>query len=211
MHARRTSTSILLGLLVSAMTASQASAQEPGPRATQPAGGTHEPSRVPSAEPPPPPPREESTAAPGLVATSVEHERYGVDIILVDAAVLVTSIALESPTVALAGYGLGGPAVHLMHGNRGGAIYSLATRGLLPAAAFLVGGTIAHSNCLADASCGMGGAYIGGLLGIGAAIVIDWTVLAKKPARPPRAAGLTVAPSLMIDEEQISFSLAGAF
>lgn len=214
MQARLTSASTLLALLFSIMVASQASAGEPGPRARsmQPGGGIREPTRVPYAEPSPP--REESTAPPSMVAPTVEYDRYGLEIMLADAAVLVTSLAFENPRIAIVGYGLNGPAMHMMHGNGPGALYSLGIRGLLPVGAFFIGGEmsggLSDTSC-GDEPCGFYGAFIGGLIGLSTALVLDWTVLAKKPVRTPRAAGLTVAPNLAIDQDHVSFGLAGAF
>lgn len=146
-----------------------------------------------------------------MVDAAVEYERYGLTLLLVDAAVLVTSIVAQEPGATIVGYELSGPLVHVMHGNSKGSLHSLAIRNLLPAGAFLIGNAIDDSGCSEEACFFPYGAFLGGMLGAGAALVLDWAVLAKKPVQTPRAADQTVAPTLALDRDRIVFNLAGTF
>jgi hypothetical protein len=78
--------------------------------------------------------------------------------------------------LSLGGYLLGGPSVHFAHENPGRAFGSLALRGGLPLAFGAVG--VQLESCQdGEFLCGVGGAVLGGLLGIVSAIAIDASLL----------------------------------
>ena len=76
--------------------------------------------------------------------------------------------------VAVGGYLLGAPVVHLAHGRPGMAAASLGLRVVMPLAGALVGAGL--ERCRGDL-CGLGGALVGGALGVISATVIDAAAL----------------------------------
>ncbi len=137
-------------------------------------------------------------------------KRYGSTIALADAAsvaaivvgtILIVSAAFsdydcdydcddDSGSVGLgvvlmiggsAGYVFGGPLIHNYHGNGSASGKSIALRLGLPLAGALAGAALSAG----DESCYDCDDYSGGLsaLGVISAMVIDWTVLAKKQVR----------------------------
>lgn len=83
----------------------------------------------------------------------------------------------------VAGYVLGAPIVHLAHGNGGRAAASLGLRVGVPALGALIGFAIAESD--SDSECGNLGCVLNGVamgaggavVGMAAAVLIDWVVL----------------------------------
>jgi hypothetical protein len=103
---------------------------------------------------------------------------YGTHVFLTDLAswaVLGASADSELGEVAVAGMFLGGPIVHLAHGNNSGAVYSLLARTGLP----FGGALLFSSGCDDDYDC-FGGIIAGAMLGYAGALAIDWFHLAKK-------------------------------
>jgi hypothetical protein len=100
----------------------------------------------------------------------------------------------------------GGPIVHYAYSNRRGSWWSLGARTTLP----VVGGMAAVlvDDCTSDLSeCDPSVIFGGALVGLGAAMVLDWTVLAKKP----RDSGPPVLPIARAREGGFELGLAGAF
>jgi hypothetical protein len=139
--------------------------------------------------------------------------RYGFEVAAVDLASLVAGGGLSGldgrlgGTVFLGGYLLGGPAVHMHHGNWGRAGVSLALRAGLP---------IATAAGFYQLDCGssdcetwlpiFGGLLVGGLT----ASLIDWIVIAKDvpEARPERR----LTPSVSVGRDgNVSLGIAGSF
>src|SRR5688500_9571273 len=155
-------------------------------------------------------------AAPALAAETPAPivKRYGTHVLLADAAWIGATWLLASSeggsedgaSLVALGYYIGGPAVHLAHGNSTGALKSLGARTLLPVAGGVVGG-LAMSNADDDPE-GMGAFYglmLGAAVGAGTAMVLDWTIFPKKEIAPSRLsfAG-RLRPNLELGRERVS-------
>lgn len=95
---------------------------------------------------------------------------------------------------ALGTYLFGGPATHFAHGNPGRGVGSLALRAGLPFAFGAIGAN--SEDCSeSDDFCGLGGAVLGGLLGIATAITVDAAVLGHEevPIEPEGVTNLGVS------------------
>ncbi|HSO40490.1 MAG TPA: hypothetical protein VLT33_48520 [Labilithrix sp.] len=123
-------------------------------------------------------------AAPSVVRTHTHW--YGWQTLLVDGASLLVlpAVAMTSDSaggglllVAGGGYLLGGPIVHLAHGEVARAFASLGLRAGLPLVGGFVGVAAAKENCRGEL-CGLGGAFVGAALGMVAATIIDPAALA---------------------------------
>ncbi|HET6611088.1 MAG TPA: hypothetical protein VFG83_03830 [Kofleriaceae bacterium] len=116
-------------------------------------------------------------------ALPTHTERYGWSVIMVDAAALGMGIgstranAAAMSSAALALFVLGGPAVHIMHDNGGGAIVSLALRVSIPMAGAFVGPAL--SGCGDDGWCQLGGMVMGLAAGAATASILDATLVAR--------------------------------
>ncbi len=140
---------------------------------------------------PPPPPAIVMMPAPTYRAPArTEHTWYGWQTLIVDAAVLVTSLALApvgdgeaSAATFLIGYPLGGPIVHWANGEVGRGFGSLGLRVGAPLVLGIAGAGLgfAVGDC-GNAGCNgpIVGAATGVVAGYVAAIVIDSAVLARK-------------------------------
>jgi hypothetical protein len=148
--------------------------------------------------------------------------RYGWQILVTDLGVITASAVLGSASedtgsgMFAAGYFLGGPAVHIAHGNPGRALGSAIVRISLPVLGALAGVSTANCYSSDDWFCGVGHAAYGGLIGMAAAVAIDAGLLAREeravstqPARAPR--GLRAAPDLRLSEGALSVGLRGTF
>lgn len=143
-------------------------------------------------------------------------ERYGLTIAAVDLGSLAGGIA--HPGISLSGYVLGGPLVHLSMGDSTKAMASLGMRLALPIAGGFIGGNLQDCSD-GDSLCGVAGVILGGLMGIGTALVVDWFVLAKKtvyvdePMRPGiRLGSAHILPDLMISANgDTSLGVRGMF
>jgi hypothetical protein len=129
-----------------------------------------------------------------LEATAPTHW-YGWQILLADASAvslaLLAGVAAELDHTgddtagvpfglgALATYLLGGPVIHVAHDRVGAGLGSLGLRLGLPLVGFGVGAAAAQ-GC-DGFLCEAGGAALGGLVGIGAAIAIDAATLPYEP------------------------------
>ncbi len=103
---------------------------------------------------------------------------YGTHVFLADLAswaVLGAGAESDIGAIGAAGVFLGGPIVHIAHGNNSGAIYSLLARTGLP----FGGALLFSSGCDDDYDC-FGGVIAGAMLGYAGALAIDWFHLAKK-------------------------------
>jgi hypothetical protein len=105
----------------------------------------------------------------------------------------------RGPLPAVLGYGalgtylLGAPVTHFAHDNPGRGLGSLALRAGLPFAFGAIGAT--SEDCSGDDFCGLGGAVLGGLLGIATAITVDAAVLGYEevPIEPEGVTNLGVS------------------
>ena len=146
-------------------------------------------------------------------ARAAEGESYGNQTVLADvtSGLLFCGAGLASNSnkdglsagfvvAGVATYLAGGPVVHLLHGNRGGAVRSGIVRVLLPVVATFVGAGIGglvggiDNGRYSDGTSKTGDqAATGGVIGFGAgvlaAIVVDAAAFAHEPApEPPKVA-----------------------
>jgi len=166
-----------------------------------------------------------STIAPDTEPPATRIERYGTQVALADAAWLAGTLVLakveDSSTLAGVTFELGavfaGPIVHVIHGNRSGAMKSLGTRVLLPAAGFLVGWQLDASersptedeNDLLPE--GFDGGVLGLMAGLAGALIIDWTVFAKHEVPADRSFATGLRPGVKISRDGLAVSLGGSF
>jgi hypothetical protein len=130
-----------------------------------------------------------SSVQPETVIVERKVERYGLQIVLADVLWVAATSAIGEVTEdgggegALSVLGLGfyatGPAVHLAHGNKSGALKSLGARALLPVGGALVGMALAGEDDDFDALGGM-------LLGFTAGAAEGSPARRQDPARRTR-------------------------
>lgn len=113
-------------------------------------------------------------AQPALTAPSAPpittSEWYGWQVLAADGAALGIGIATEQPEIALGWVGTGA-AVHAYHHHYGRAVLSVGMRIGLPILGMALGESSAK-GCTGD-FCDLGAVLAGGLVGMGAAEVID--------------------------------------
>ncbi len=189
--------------------------------ATPPAAGTAAPTSAPAVLVP-------SEAGPQPVPPPrTEKKWYGWQTLIVDGAVIVTSIAVGASTdtgsaggtVYLLGYALGGPIVHWANGQVGMGFASLGLRVGAPVVAGVLGGALAAGASSGDGYAVVGGAAIGIVAGSIAAVVVDAAVLARKTvtvdAAEERRASLKLkwAPTAGYDPKREAFQagIGGTF
>lgn len=116
-------------------------------------------------------------------------------------------------TLGAAGIFLGGPIVHLAHGNSRGAGYSLLARTALPlGSAALVLAACDDSDAVEDDWACVTSAVAATMLGYGAALAIDWFYLAEKTDVVSAATGwASLRPSLNIAPTGAQAGLAFSF
>lgn len=150
---------------------------------------------------------------------------YGWQTLTFDAAGVATVILGASANnggVSLVGaslYALGGPAVHLGHGQYAPAAASLGMRLGLPIGGALGGALIGELTCTdhgkhdEEFPCPAAGAALGFVSGILTAIVVDAAVLAREPEAPSVTSptALRLSPQLAFERHSAQIGLAGAF
>jgi hypothetical protein len=147
---------------------------------------------------------------------SSPREWYGWQLLTSDAATLVTTTLLlgsfndESygQLNFAAGYLVGGPTIHVAHGNYGTAFGSLVLRAGLPTAGALVG-CAAYGDNQEVLGC-LPGAALGLVIGMGGAIALDAGVLAYRDEKP-RPKTFEVMPSASLSRTGATFGLQGSF
>jgi hypothetical protein len=103
-------------------------------------------------------------------------------------------------------YLLGGPIVHLAHGNPGRSLLSLGMRAGLPVTLAFLG--VAAEGCGEGHDfCGYGGALIGFGVGLVSAVVIDAAAIARDEVEPTPA----IAPALGVSREGAWLGATGTF
>lgn len=139
---------------------------------------------------------------------------YRSHILLADGAAVAMLLAAGASgseglgNAALATGALGGPLVHLAHGNPGRALGSLALRTGLTYGGLALGAASCTPNDEAlDFDC-LGSALVGGMVGYGAAAIIDATVLGHQTRR---ARPLPVAPQLGMTRTGMQVGISGTF
>jgi hypothetical protein len=149
--------------------------------------------------------------APGVTSAQGRPEmvevryRYGGQILAVDA--LAVGLTLAAPEPGLIVAGLGGPLVHLAHGNPGRALGSAAMRvGLVYGGGARRAATASCGN--GEFLCGLGEAAVGATLGYLVAVGVDASTLAQG-TRLERAP--TWAPQLAASRDRVHLGLAATF
>jgi hypothetical protein len=102
---------------------------------------------------------------------------YGWQIVLVDAGTIGLGIAAKSGAIGGAGYLLGGPIVHLAHGDYVEAGVDLGLRAALPLGGAIVGDKI--SGCTGACDAPGAGFLLGGMAGGAVALIVDYTFLSN--------------------------------
>lgn len=171
---------------------------------------------------------------PGLAVSSApapgrEYEHYWEQNLAIDAAsvaLMVSAFVVDDytdgesvPIVLLssgvAGYLLGSPIVHTVHhGNLGRATLSLLLRGGLPVAGLYLGrNTVRCPPSSPDTigTCGVSEMLIGGAIGLGTALLIDYGWLARKRIERVPASGLSIVPSMSASPDAFTVGLSGRF
>lgn len=156
-----------------------------------------------------------ASAAPGATSPlaaepEVEHEHYGWQIVLADAATTVLFVnGQNQPGLAL--YALAGPIIHGAHEQGGRAAASLALRLGLPVLSAWTWDRYARSGCTHDDDdCAVGAVAVGLVLGFASAMVLDATVLAHA-AKPRRIAGATWMPQVTATSQRVALGVLGRF
>ncbi len=163
-------------------------------------------------------------SAPGLtmpdVVAPVEAEvvverSYGGQIIAMDAAglaLLVAGAASENGAIAGAGaltMAFGPGVVHASHDRGGAAVASMLMRPSLVYGGMALGFATASCDSNGDSLfCGLGEAFIGGLVGYGVAVVVDSAYLAreKRTVRTP-----SWSPTVAASPAGVQVGVGGSF
>jgi hypothetical protein len=117
-----------------------------------------------------------------FLAGAAEPEReirqwYGYQIMAADLASAGLAIFGSQAAVGEIGLLVGPSVIHGIHGRTGLAITSPVLRVLLPVAGALIGASATPcSNTQDDSSCAMGGAILGGGIGLLTAMILDWSL-----------------------------------
>jgi hypothetical protein len=188
-----------------------------------PAHASAEPSDAARLPPPVPPSVGDAPLSPTDSKTPAPEEPsglwYGWQTLATDGGVLLLMVVVGSTelsngggaapwVVGLTAYALGGPIVHLAHGNPGRGALSLAMRLGMPLLFGYLG--VQAEGCRSGSEfCGLGGALIGGSLGIITAITIDAAFVAREDA-PDRASALPLL-RLALDRRSAGVFAAGRF
>lgn len=197
-----------------------------------PAGGpaasaTSEPASESASEPVPGAPVISTDGPPATTSAAMESVRYSTWTLVADGASVALVIGggivggfvgVGAVGFGVAGGALGAPVIHVARGNFGRAAMSVALRQGLFWGGALIGGLVSDGDCgdsdgdFAICTDGLDGALVGGLLGYGAAVVIDAAAIAveRRPARSASAA-LAVHPRISITGERVQLGLAGQF
>ncbi|MBI5536709.1 MAG: hypothetical protein HY898_28575 [Deltaproteobacteria bacterium] len=218
MRAGATFLVFILTLIVPATSLAQAGLADP-PAPRMPALGA--PSAPAAAAPTPAPARSpvylDSLPPPKRLQEPGSHW-YGWEIILSDVASLsVLGIGAASGDdagasmgISILGYVFVPPTLHLAHNNYGRAGLSLLTRIGFPVVGALIGYEDENCSSSSDRSCGSDGAVIGGIVGLGTAMILDAALLARDYApkdQAPSSASMrwTLAPSMGKSRGGLSF------
>lgn len=153
---------------------------------------------------------------PARRSEASSREWYGWQILTSDATTLVTTTLLlgsmndESygQLNFAAGYLVGGPTIHVAHGNYATAFGSLLLRAGLPTAGGLIG-CAAYGHNGEFLGC-LPGAALGLMLGMGGAIALDTCVLAYGDEKP-KPKTFEVMPSASLGRTGATFGLQGIF
>jgi hypothetical protein len=131
--------------------------------------------------------------APQASANAQPSRWYGYELMLGDVTALGTAAALAKTSGGTAGIiGVVGfvglpPLIHNLHGNGRLAVYSPIYRVLLPVFGALIGAGL-ESCSSGELFCGVGGAIVGGAIGMAGAMAIDYSLARQRPTSDEPAA-----------------------
>jgi hypothetical protein len=142
---------------------------------------------------------------------------YRSHIMLTDLAALGLAAGLRERGAQIGSlvYAFGPPVIHFAHGNRRSGWTSVGLRLGLPALGAMAGGVGAamDSSCNGSGSCGPGyvpyAMVIGAAAGMATAMIVDWTLLAKKTEQ--RRAGAGWAPVASVTPDGVAVGAVGRF
>lgn len=147
--------------------------------------------------------------APAAEGYTIESKWYGYQVLLIDAgawAVTFRGLLHEQPKVALGALWLGGPLVHILNGQPRRALSSGALRVGLTVAGYMIGDNIGSESGNEDAFTPR---MWGGVIGLGAAQIIDWMMLSRKQVR--RRQGAWFTPTASVTPAGVHVGMAGQF
>ena len=106
---------------------------------------------------------------------------YGYQIVLSDLASLGAGLAMDNPYVLGGGYLVGPSLVHGLNGRKGMTVISPMLRLLLPTLGILIAST--HKSCNSHGDeCDMFGLFVGGGIGMGTAMLLDYSLAWRRAA-----------------------------
>jgi hypothetical protein len=143
-------------------------------------------------------------AAPAVT----ESEWYGWQILLADGATFGMAAVTEQGEIALGWIGTGA-VVHAAHGNYGRSVASVGLRVGLPLLGASAGAASA-SGCTGD-FCGLGDVLVGGLVGMGAAEVIDLVMANDEHDIAPPRKSQSWTPVASVRHSGATFGIAARF
>ncbi|HWN68873.1 MAG TPA: hypothetical protein VNM90_14645 [Haliangium sp.] len=152
-------------------------------------------------------------------ASYVRTDHYGLWVAGVDAAGFAAALATNEPGYLATSYLFGAPAVHLFHGNYKSFLGSISLRTGLVLGGMFIGSRFGDCGQPEPDWCELERTFLGGLIGAGSALVIDWFWLAEKETRvytaPPalvRAGSLRANPDLQVSHTgDMMLGLRGSF
>jgi hypothetical protein len=123
-------------------------------------------------------------------------------------------LAIALSAAGAIGYTLGGPIVHFEHGQKGNAFASLALRAGLPVGGALAGYLIGLGGCSSKEDpgvpCPVATSMIGGVTGLGAAVLADALGLGYGPIEAARGT-VVFAPTVEAAQSGVRVGISGAF
>jgi hypothetical protein len=143
------------------------------------------------------------------------HPWYGWKTLFVDAISFTLMFAAEEGDAAalgvigLGGYVLGGPLIHLGHGEPLNGLGSFGLRLGLPAAGGLIGSTVPY-DC-SGFLCGWEPIGYGILIGMGAAVVLDAAFLGYRRGDDAASTTARLVPTFSLAGERTTLGVAGTF
>jgi hypothetical protein len=124
------------------------------------------------------------------------------------------AVAITLSAVGAIGYALGGPIVHFENGQKSNAIASLALRAGLPVGGALAGYLVGLGSCTAHddsgVPCPVAMSMIGGVSGLGAAVLVDALGLGYGPIASSRGT-VVFAPTVEAAQSGVRLGISGAF
>jgi hypothetical protein len=125
-----------------------------------------------------------------------------------------TGLAIALSAIGAIGYTLGGPIVHFEQGQRDNVMPSLAIRAGLPIGGALAGYLVGLGGCSEKdqpgVPCPVMTSMIGGVTGLGAAVLVDALGLGYGPIEAARGT-VVFAPTVQAAQSGVRIGISGAF